>query len=147
MNLPGFFADALLILHFFYFLFCVLGEAAVLFGAAAVRLRPAAAARLGWIRGRGFRLAHLVAVGIVGVEGIAGMLCPLTSWEYMLRRTAGQTVESEIPLVPRIVRSVLFYDFPFWVFTLMYVGFAALVVLTFILLPPRKKPGPSGPGL
>ena len=138
MNIPGFFADALLVLHFLYFLFCVLGEVAVLLGALVLRLRPAAAGSLAWIRSRRFRIVHLAAVVIVGIEGLIGMLCPLTAWEYMLRRAAGQTVESEIPLVPRILRSVLFYDFPFWVFTVLYVGFAVLVLVSFFLFPPRK---------
>jgi hypothetical protein len=140
----GLFADILLVFHFFYFLFCVGGEAAILFGVLWERIRRAADTlsrrpRIGWIRHRGFRLAHLIAVGIVGAEGLVGVLCPLTVWEYALRRAAGQTIESEIPLVPRIIRAVLFYDFPFWVFTALYVGFAFLAAATYILVPPERK--------
>ena len=123
-------ADIVLILHFFFFLFCVGGEAAILAGAPL---------KIEWIRNRRFRLVHLIAVVFVGVEGAVGFLCPLTSWEYALRRAAGQSIENEIPLVPRIIRAMLFYDFPQWAFTLIYVGFAALVLATYILLPPERR--------
>jgi hypothetical protein len=145
----GLLADVILTLHFFYFLFCVGGEILILFVALRERYRflPGASAAgrnresrcSRRIRHRGFRIAHLAAVGIVGIEGIVGVLCPLTVWEYALRRAAGQAVEEEIPLVPRIIRALLFYDFPFWVFTLLYVGFAVLVAVTYILVPPVKK--------
>ena len=123
-------ADIVLYLHFFFFLFCVAGEAAILAGALL---------KFGWIRRRRFRIVHLIAVVFVGIEGAIGFLCPLTSWEYALRRAAGQSVDSEIPLVPRIIRALLFYDFPPWVFTLLYVGFAALVLATYFLVPPKRR--------
>ncbi len=84
-------------------------------------------------------MLHLIAVGIVGLESLFGVLCPLTVWEYRTRRASGQGVEEEIPLLSRIIRSLLFYDFPPWVFTALYVGFSILVIGTFILIPPQKK--------
>lgn len=123
-------ADIVLVLHFFFFLFCAGGEAAILAGALL---------KFGWIRNRAFRIIHLAAVVTVGIEGAVGFLCPLTSWEYALRRAAGQSVESEIPLVPRIIRALLFHDFPPWVFTLLYIGFAALVLATYFLVPPKRR--------
>jgi hypothetical protein len=35
------------------------------------------------------------------------------------------------------VHPILFYDFPHWAFTLMHIAFGLLVVLTYILIPPR----------
>jgi len=41
----------------------------------------------------------------------------------------------------RLVRSVIFYDFPAWIFTLAYVGFAVLVAGSFLLFPPGASGG------
>ncbi|GAG91807.1 unnamed protein product, partial [marine sediment metagenome] len=75
----------------------------------------------------------------VALESLVDVLCPLTEWEYNLRELAGQRVERDISFLGRLLRRIIFYDFPSWAFTLMYVGFGALVILTFILIPPRRK--------
>ncbi|MBP7494460.1 MAG: DUF2784 domain-containing protein [Spirochaetales bacterium] len=140
--------DLILILHFLYFLFCVAGEVCILVVAVWERWRSQQSANRSpaknsraycWIQNRTFRVLHLIAVGIVGLESLFGVLCPLTVWEYRTRRASGQGVEEEIPLLSRIIRSLLFYDFPPWVFTALYVGFSILVIGTFILIPPQKK--------
>ncbi len=144
----SFLSDLILILHFAYVLFCVGGEMIILvspilrlvYGERKVPPFLFRVFRL--IGNRTLRVVHLIAVGIVGLEGAIGVLCPLTIWEYTLRRAAGQRVEEEIPLISRIIRSILFYDFPPWVFTVLYVGFALLVLVTFFLIPPRVKAAP-----
>lgn len=143
--------EVILLLHFAYVLFCVGGEAFILLTALAERVyrlkrvdRPTPGSSflekvaLG-VRNRTFRIVHLIAVGIVGVEGAIGVLCPLTIWEYDARRAVGQQVEEEIPLLSRIIRGILFYDFPSWVFTVLYVGFALLVVATYLWIPPLRR--------
>jgi hypothetical protein len=55
--------------------------------------------------------------------------------------TRGQRVEEQIGFVPRLIRSIIFYDFPSWVFTIMYIGFGALVVITFFLVRPKSGRG------
>ena len=122
-----FFADLIVVVHFSYVTFTVGGEIVILLGGA-----------LGWswIRNLPFRIAHLAAVVLVAVEALAGTSCPLTVWEYRLRILAGQRVEAQISFVARLVRSIIFYDFPAWVFLVMYVGFAAIVISTFLFLPP-----------
>jgi hypothetical protein len=52
---------------------------------------------------------------------------------------AGQGSEEEISFVARIIRALIFYDFPTWVFTALYIGFGAAVVLTFLFIPPRRR--------
>jgi hypothetical protein len=76
---------------------------------------------------------------LVAAESLLGVLCPLTILESRLRTAAGQRTEEEITFVGRIIRNIIFYDFPDWVFTLMYVGFGVLVLATFIFIPPRRK--------
>ena len=127
----GFAADAIVVFHFGYVLFAVGGELVVLLG-WLLRWR--------WIRNLAFRIVHLASVVVVAVEALIKVLCPLTDWEYRLRLLAGQTVEEEIPFMARLVRRIIFYDFPAWVFTLTYILFALLVAATFLLVPPRKKP-------
>ena len=127
----GFAADAIVVFHFCYVLFAVGGELIVLLG-WLLRWR--------WIRNLAFRIVHLASVAVVAMEALIGVLCPLTDWEYRLRLLAGQTFEEEIPFMARLVRRIIFYDFPTWVFTLTYILFALLVAATLLLVPPRKKP-------
>lgn len=139
--------DLILFVHFAYVLFCVGGEIFILLSALLERIDGARKSSFfsskvgGLVRNRMLRLTHLLAVGIVGVEGALGVLCPLTIWEYAFRRKAGQQAEEEIPLIARIIRQIMFYDFPPWVFTVLYVGFALLVLATFFWVPPVSKAG------
>jgi hypothetical protein len=126
-------ADLLVVIHFFVVAFCVLGELAILLGAAL---------KWSWIRNLPFRIAQLSAVLYVAGQAILGISCPLTEWEYALRKAAGQHYEEDLSFVARIVRSIIFYDFPTGFFTALYVGFGAAVLLTFIFIKPvRKKKG------
>ncbi|MCK5196697.1 MAG: DUF2784 domain-containing protein [Spirochaetales bacterium] len=123
-------ADLIVFFHLLYVLFTVGGEILVLFGGA-----------IGWqwVRNRVFRIIHLLASFFVAVEALIGAMCPLTTIEYILRRRAGQTVDNEISFVGRLIRSIIFYDFPAVFFTLLYVGFASLVIITFFLIKPKKR--------
>lgn len=129
----GLTADAIVVFHFCYVLFAVGGELFILLG-WLLHWR--------WVRNLAFRIVHLVSVVVVAVEALIGVLCPLTEWEYRLRLLAGQTVEEEIPFMARLVRRIIFYDFPTWVFTITYIFFALLVAATFLLAPPRRKTHP-----
>jgi hypothetical protein len=127
--MPALLADIIVVLHFGYVLFAVGGEILVLAG-GLLRWR--------WTRSLPLRLAHLAAVVLVAVEALLGVVCPLTEWEFRLRELAGQQVERQLSFVARLVRAIIFYDFPTWVFTLAYVGFALLVAGSFLLFPPQR---------
>jgi hypothetical protein len=126
------FADLLVVIHFLYVLFAVGGQIFILLGAIC---------KWHTIRNALFRFSHLAAVGLVAIEAATGVECPLTVWEYDLRQLAGQVVEQNLSFIARLVRVIIFYDFPHWVFTLVHIAFGLLVVLTYILIPPhfRKK--------
>jgi hypothetical protein len=128
--MAGFLADLVVLVHFGYLLFTVGGEIIILIGGLL---------SWKWVRNLTFRIIHLLAIVIVSLEAIIGAWCPITILEYRLRRSAGQVVEKEISFVGRIVRSLLFYEFPPWVFTMLYIGFGVLVILTMIFIPPRKR--------
>lgn len=126
---PGFLtflADAVLVLHVLYVAFVVLGFAAIL-GGALLRRR--------WARNPLFRYAHLGAIGLVATQAIAGVPCPLTVWERDLRRAAGQTA-SDLDFIPRLLRSLIFFEASDLFFLLLYVGFTGIVILSLFLVPP-----------
>jgi Protein of Unknown function (DUF2784) len=126
----AFLADLIVVVHFCYVAFTVGGELVILLGGVL---------RWAWVRNLAFRVVHLAAVVLVAGEAMAGASCPLTVWEYRLRTMAGQRVEAQISFVARLVRSIIFYNFPAWVFLIVYVGFAVIVGLTFVFLPPRRR--------
>lgn len=116
-------ADVVLVVHFAFVLFVVGGFALILAGAA-----------LGWrwVRNRAFRYTHLAAIVFVATEALVGMACPLTVWEYVLRRAAPDGPS----FVAHWVSRLLYYDLPGWVFTTGYVVFASAVAVTLWLIPP-----------
>jgi len=121
-------ADLIVIFHFLYVMFAVGGQVAIMVGAWL---------RWHWIRQPIFRIVHIIAVACVALEAAIGMICPLTEWEYNLRQLAGQSVDRDLSFISRLVRMIIFYDFPPWVFTCMHISFGLLVILTFVLIPPR----------
>jgi hypothetical protein len=123
VQIYGLLADLILIVHFAFVLFVVLGFALILVGLLA---------DWQWVRNRVFRISHMAAIGIVVLQAWLGQLCPLTIWENQLRRLAGQIPYSE-SFVQHWLHKVLFYQAEPWVFTATYSAFAALVVLVWLL--------------
>ncbi len=123
-------ADLIVFVHLAFIVFVVGGELLVIVGAPL---------RWAWIRNRIFRCAHLLAIVFVAVNAVLGILCPLTIWEAQLRQRAGQAFEEDISFVGRLVRDVIYYELPEWVFATIYVLFALAVVATLILVPPRWR--------
>lgn len=130
MALFALLANVVLFVHFGYVTFTVGGEIAILLGAVF---------RWRWVRNLIFRLLHAGSVVLVAVEAVIGMSCPLTVWEYRLRALAGERIGSQIPFVARLVRSIIFYDFPPWVFLVAYISFALLVGATFLFVSPELR--------
>jgi hypothetical protein len=93
----------------------------------------------GWsfVRYFGFRAAHLLVMGLIAFQTLAGLTCPLTTWENALRVQAGEAMRYEESCLEHWLGRILFYDVSDWVFTVSYVGFFAFVVLTFWKVPPR----------
>ncbi len=120
-------ADAIVVTHFAYVAFVVVGLLLILVGV----LRG-----WSWVRGFTFRLLHLAAIGLVVAESLFGVTCPLTTWERNLRELAGQTSYQEAFLA-RWVHAVLFYQAEPRVFTVAYVVFGLAVLATFVLAPPQ----------
>lgn len=122
-----FLADALLVAHFAYVLFVLLGLVVVAIGALF---------HWSWIRNFWFRMAHFLAILVVAAEALLGWRCPLTTWEEQLRERAGDTTYQGT-FIAHWVGNLLFYDGPEWVFTVCYCSFGALVLVALLLVPPR----------
>jgi multisubunit Na+/H+ antiporter MnhB subunit len=116
-------ADAILIVHFAFVGFVVLGFVLILIGLLA---------KWSWIHNRKFRIAHLAAVGVVVLQAWFGQLCPLTTWENELRRLAGQSAYKE-SFIEHWLHQILFYQAEPWVFTTIYTIFGALVLVAWYL--------------
>ena len=122
-DLYSFLADAILVIHFAFVVFVVVGFVLILVGLLA---------HWRWIHNRIFRLAHLTAIGIVVLQAWFGQLCPLTIWENALRRRAGQSDYAET-FVEHWLHEILFYQAEPWVFTTIYTAFGVLVAIVWFL--------------
>lgn len=119
-------ADLILIVHFAFVAFVTGGLLFIWIGAAA---------GWRWVRNPAFRIAHLAAISFVALEGLCGMVCPLTAWEDALRGTGDET-----GFIARWLHRLLFYSFPEWMFTAAYVAFALLVAATWYWVRPGRTP-------
>lgn len=120
-------ANFIALLHAAWVGFIVLGQAAILLGIVF---------RWSWVRNFWFRTIHLTMILVVVAESLAGLPCPLTTWEHRLRQHAGQlTVEGDF--IAFWVHRIIFYQAEPWVFTTLYVGFGLVVLATFLFAPPR----------
>ena len=123
----SFLADLVVALHVGYVSFVVVGQVLILLG--LIR-------RWDWVRNPWFRIAHLLAIVIVGVEALCGIDCALTIWEGSLRQLAGQDIGGG-SFLGRLLHKLIFYDFEPWVLNLAHIGFAFIVIATFLVAPPR----------
>jgi hypothetical protein len=125
----SFLADVVVAIHVGYVGYVVVGQLLIWLGLLF---------RWPWVRNPWFRWTHLVAILLVAAEAVFHIACPLTAWEKDLRGLAGQAVDDST-FVGRLLDSVLFLHLPLWVFPILHIGFAVLVLGTFVLAPPRRK--------
>ncbi len=88
-----------------------------------------------WIRNLWFRSIHLVLIGVVIAQSWLGLICPLTTWEMKLREHAGDAVYAGT-FVSHWLKSILYYDAPAWVFTMIYSLFGLLVFVSWFAIRP-----------
>ena len=121
-------ANLLLLLHFIYVMIVVVGQLVIVIGGIfrwtiVKKIVP--------------RVIHLVMILIVAFLDIVNLPCPLTIWENQLRHKAGQITDWELTFVERLLRNIVFMRLPESFFEYIYIGFAILVLLTFIIIPPH----------
>ncbi|MBV8357593.1 MAG: DUF2784 domain-containing protein [Deltaproteobacteria bacterium] len=120
-------ADLVATIHSAYIAFVVFGFIAIILGIA-----------MGWrwVCNMYFRMAHLAAILLVCVEVLLGVSCPLTVLEARLR-VLGTDTPYPASFIGSLLDRLIFYDLPQWLFTVAYLSFGALVLLTFVLAPPH----------
>jgi len=122
-------ADIIAIIHLGYVIYVILGFILIVVGIIL---------RWKWIRSLSFRITHLLAIVGVACEALLGVNCPLTVLEFKLRY-ASNLSEEKISFIGAIAGSLLYYNAPVWLFTIVYAAFALIVVITFIIAPPKRK--------
>ena len=126
-----FYADLVLIVHVAVVMFVVGGLLLTIAG-GVLHWR--------WVRNPWFRLAHLLAVAVVVIDTWLGVVCPLTSLEMELRARAG--VETyDVSFIEYWLQRMLYFQAPWWVFTVLYTLFGALVLFVWWWLPPYRRFG------
>jgi hypothetical protein len=122
-------ADIIAVIHLGYVIYVILGFILIVVGIIC---------RWKWIRNLLFRITHLLAIVGVACEALLGLNCPLTVLEFKLRY-ASNLSEKKVSFIGTIIDSLLYYDAPRWLFTIIYAAFALLVIITFIIAPPVRK--------
>ena len=138
----GFLADVVVVVHFAFVAGVVFGQLLIVIGVLA---------RWQWIRNAWFRCIHLLSILFVAFEYVFGITCPLTNLERYWRRPHGAGLQSEAFMI-RLLRGLFFCPVETeGTLTVAACVFAGLVVLTFILAPPRFRrrraalPAPAPP--
>jgi hypothetical protein len=122
-------ADGLLILHFLFIAFVVIGFALILAGI----LKKWNLARNFW-----FRSVHLLAIVIVVLQAWYGIVCPLTTWEMHFRARAGEIIYTG-SFIEHWLHQIMFFQAQSWVFTLCYSLFGLAVLASWLLYPPHFR--------
>jgi len=101
-----------------------------LFGLVAVPL----GAWRGWrfVHLPGWRLAHVLSLGITALQAVLGRICFLTMWQALAEDRAGVT-----PLVMRWVNAAIYWPLPAWAFTLTYLAIFPYVLALLWIVPLR----------
>jgi hypothetical protein len=123
-------ADLVLVVHVAFIAFVIFGLILTWIG----WLR-----RWGWVRNLWFRLAHLAAIGVVAAQALFGIICPLTIWEDDLRLLAGGEGRYAGSFIQHWLHQLIFFEAEGYVFTIAYVTFFLAVVLSFLVIPPRRS--------
>lgn len=127
MNTYTILADIVVVLHLAYVLYVLMGQAAIMVGYV-----------LGWswTRNKWFRLSHVSMIGIVVVEALLSITCPLTTLETYLRLEGGQTVRNG-SFIGRFAHDLLFVTLDSATLTYLYCAFGGLVAIFLFLAPIR----------
>lgn len=143
-ELAAFLANLILILHALLATFVVGGWLVTVVGGLC---------RWQWVRSFWFRVLHLLVVGVIVLESVFGMVCPLTRWEEQLRSLAGQEGTDELEQLGFLLyylRRILFlpdhWEWSQTVLMWVYIAFGVGVLATWIFFPPRWSRRRSGVG-
>ena len=118
-------ADALLFVHFCLAGFITLGFFLIPVGY-----------KLGWnwIKNRNFRLLHFSLMGVITVETILGLACPLTVLENMFR-----DVDYSSSFMSYWIAQILYWDLSTHVFVILYSLCLGWALILWKVCPPIQE--------
>ena len=119
-----FLADLILIIHFAVVLFIIFGFFFPIFYKF----------KFNFAKNYYIRIIHISLITIVLVETLAGVICPLTIIENLLRNST----QSE-SLIAKLLRDLLFWDFSISYFLFIYFICFSWTVFIWFFFPPNKK--------
>jgi Protein of Unknown function (DUF2784) len=124
-------AEAILAVHLVIIAFNVAGLIVIPVGAW-----------LGWriVRIAWLRLLHLAVLAIVAGQALAGQACILTVWQADLN---GQPAQ---PMIMHWVDGLIYWNFPIWVFAVLYCGVFLYVLALTVWVPFWGRRGDGGGG-
>lgn len=132
-------AHLVLFIHFSFVAFVVIGLLLTWLGYFM---------RWDFVRNFYFRAAHILSMGIVLMESLLHIECPLTGWENDLRLLAGQVSYQDKSFMQYWIHKIMFFQLEPGTFTIIYSSFFTALVLSFIFVRPKlpgwfgKKKGP-----
>jgi hypothetical protein len=116
-------AESILALHLVIIVFNVAGLILIPLGAwAGWRI-----VRIGWLR-----FLHLGLLAVVAGQALAGRACILTIWQNEL---TGGIAAAPPPLIMRWVDRLIYWNLPFWCFTVLYCAVFLYVVALSMFVP------------
>ncbi len=126
----GYYADALVAVHFAFMAFIAFGQLAII---------VAAGFKWQWGRNPWFRFIHLGAILFVVYEALIGMECPLTTVEREWRAKAGQEMRQSSTFIGHYAHDWLFWDdaISSHAIKVMTICFGIIVVQGVVMYPPR----------
>ena len=101
-----------------------------------------------FVRNFYFRTFHLLIIAYVAVQALVGEICPFTTWENDLRLRAETNPRYATSFVGHWLQRLIFYEADERVFTIAYVTFLVLVLITLFLVkpnPPRPRSAVRSP--
>lgn len=132
-------ADGLMVIHFLWVLFMVWGIVRTIDAAVAVmvcRHPPLRARRFleRWL----FRTVHLAGILFTGILAILGKYCPLTIWEYQLRRGGRPFAEPPESFLLVWVERLLYPEVPPVLLEVISAAAAVFTLMMYAVRPPTK---------
>ncbi|MCI0652229.1 MAG: DUF2784 domain-containing protein [Planctomycetes bacterium] len=142
INWYGLAADAVLVVHFAFVAFIVLGLCFIWIGYFL---------GLASVRNFYFRVAHLLCMGFVVWQSLTNRMCPSTTWENKLRKLAGEG-QYKGSFLEHWIHKIMFFELSPKTFLAIYAGVFLAIVLSLIFVFPRlpaflrRTPKPAASG-
>ena len=128
-------ADALVVIHFLWILFMLIGFFMTLWAVIGRRLFRRCRRFLDrWV----FRTVHLCGILFVVAVAALGRYCPLTIWEYQLRLRYDPDLIYPGDFIARYVERLVYPSVPPWAIFIPTVFVGVFTLAAFVLFPPAK---------